>query len=212
LSGNVEGEWEHDVVAWSSNETLRRAGGGWLIGRQSGRPAGTGLEEYVPAADGGVLDAILAGVQPLAGERYYVPVFGARDTRALDLTLRSAVTFTRDLSLQLYGQLFLARGRYDQMQILRTRDELAPFPAFSKRAEFALNSLQSNAVLRWEYRPGSALFLVWSHGRRASDELNPLAPWGASPYDRSLGEQAGDTFGLFPENVLLLKLSYAFLK
>lgn len=127
------------------------------------------------------------------------------------MILRGTYTFTPDLSFQLYSQLFLAEARYDDMRLMLGRDDLAPFDAFPKRDEFALNSLQSNAVLRWEYRPGSTLYAVWTHGRRAEDELNPLAPWGPSPYGRPFGTRVGDTFDLFPENVFLIKLSYTFL-
>ena len=97
------------------------------------------------------------------------------------------------------------------MGILRTRDELVAFSAFPKRDDFAFSSLQSNAVLRWEYRPGSVLYVVWTHGRQAEDALNPLAPWGPSPYERSLRTQIDDTFDIIPQDVLLLKLSYTFL-
>lgn len=212
LEGNLEGEWERGVPAWSSNETLLRDGsGGWMIGRESGLVSSADAEDFVPFDDGGRLEAILAAVAPLASGRFYVPVFGDRDTRALDLTVRGGYTFTPDLSFQLYSQLFVAGGRYREMGILRTRDDVAPFAEFPKRDDFAFSSLQSNAVLRWEYRPGSTLYVVWTHGRQHEDELNPLAPWGASPYQRSLGGQLGDTFDIVPNDVLLVKLSYTFL-
>ena len=211
LAGNLNATWDRDVVAWSSNETFLFADGGWWIGRESGAPVGTDRADYVAFDDGGLLEPILLGVQPIGPDRFHVPVFGARDTQAGDLTLRGTYTFNPDLSLQLYTQLFTAKGRYGGMGILRDPDELAAFDTFPKRDEFAFSSLQSNAVLRWEYRPGSTLYAVWTHGRRRDDVLSPLAPWGPSPFDRSLGEQVGDTFAIFPDNVFLLKLSYTFL-
>ncbi len=66
-------------------------------------------------------------------------------------------------------------------------------------------------VLRWEYRPGSTLYFVWSHGRREDDMLNPLAPWGDSPYNRQTGKQIGEIFNIFPENAFIIKLNYTFL-
>jgi hypothetical protein len=140
-----------------------------------------------------------------------VPVFGLRDTRSLDFTLRSNITFTADLSLQIYSQLFLARGKYDDFKIMQNRDDLADFPAYPKRSEFTLSSLQSNMVLRWEYRPGSNIYLVWTHGRQLRESLNPLAPYGPSPYNRNIGSRVNDTFDIFPENALLLKVEYTFL-
>lgn len=211
LEGELAGEWEDDVVAWSSNETFFLTDDGWLIGRESGPPLGDDPADYTPFDDRGTLGPILAGVPSIGPDRYFVPVFGSRDTRSADLTLRGSYTFRTDLSLQLYSQLFVARGRYHDMGILRSPDDLAPFDAFPKRDEFALTSLQSNAVLRWEYRPGSTLYVVWTHGRRGEDALNPLGPWGQSPYDLSLADRAGDAFTIFPENVLLVKLSYTFL-
>lgn len=211
LSGEIEAGWEDEILAWSSNEIFLRAEDGWRIGTRSGAPADFEPGDYTAFDDGGLLDGILGGVAPFDADRYFVPVFGARDTRSLDLSLRSTVTFTPTLSFQLYSQLFLARGRYDDFRILQNRDELAAFDPFPKRQEFAFSSLQSNAVLRWEYRPGSTLALVWTHGRRADDELNPLAPWGPSPYDRRLSKQIAETWELVPDDVFLIKLNYTFL-
>ncbi|MDQ3766677.1 MAG: carbohydrate binding family 9 domain-containing protein, partial [Actinomycetota bacterium] len=201
LEANLEGEWGDDMLAWSSNETFLRTDAGWLIGRESGKPGGNVPADYVGFNDGGVLDILLAGVDTIGPNLYFVPIFGARDTRSMDLTLRGTYTLTPNLSFQLYGQLFLARGRYERMQILQNRDQLAAFDAFPKRNDFSFSSLQSNTVLRWEYRPGSTLYAVWTHGRRADRELSPLAPGGPSPYARSLRGQVADTFDVFPNNV-----------
>ena len=213
VSADVEAGWEDAVVAWSSNESFVRGAAGWLIGLEAASPEDLGPDAYAPFDDRGALDAVFSPVDPFDAEgRYYVPLFGVRDTRSVDVTLRSSITFTRTLSLQLYGQLFVARGRYADFQILQDRDTLIPFDAFPKRDDFAFSSVQSNTVMRWEYRPGSALFLVWSHGRRAEDALNPLAPWGASPYDTPLDRQIADAFDLIPSNVFLIKLNYTFLR
>ena len=212
LSGNLEVQWEDDVVAWASNETFVRTEGGWMIGEEAGPPDELSPADLIAFDDLGLLDAILADVEPFDEDWYYVPVFGARDTRSLDFTLRSTVTFTPNLSLQLYSQLFLARGRYHQFQILQHQDDLVSFESFPKRDEFAFSNLQSNVVLRWEYRPGSTLYLVWTHGRNAEDDLNPLAPRVSSPYDTPIGRQVADTFDIFPSNVFLIKLSYTFLR
>ncbi|MEM8484953.1 MAG: DUF5916 domain-containing protein [Bacteroidota bacterium] len=211
LSGEIAGEWEQNVVAWSANESFRRLGDGWLIGLESSAPDELGDTDYVPVADNGTLDAIVSTLTPFDTDVYYASVFGTRDTRSVDFTLRGTVTLTPKLSVQLYSQLFAARGRYENFQIQQDRDNLAAFDAYPKRDEFSFSSLQSNVVLRWEYRPGSSLFLVWTHGRSAEDVLNPLSPWNGAPYTRSLNDQFGDTFNIFPENVLLFKLNYTFL-
>lgn len=211
LSGNLEGEWENDVTAWVSNESFRRTDTEWMIGQQSDSPDRLGPNDYVPLNDEGILDDLLGNVEPFSENQYYVPVFGARDTRSLDFTLRSTVTFTPDLSLQVYSQLFLARGRFDEFRILQDPDNLASFDPYPKRSDFTLNSFQSNVVLRWEYRPGSTLFVVWTQGRSERVQQNPLAPRTPSPYNRSIGDRIGDAFDIFPQNTLLVKIKYTFL-
>jgi hypothetical protein len=60
--------------------------------------------------------------------------------------------------------------------------------------DFNLRSFRSNVVLRWEWRPGSTLFLVWQQDRSmGSAQGNPLSP-------RFLGDAltspGGHTFAL----------------
>lgn len=213
LEGSAMVSGENEETSWTSNESLWRSEAGWMIGERSVSPTNLNAEDYVPLEPVSPLDEILSGVTPFDPPAYYfVPVFGRRDTRSVDVTVRSSITFRPNLSLQVYAQLFAARGRYGQFQILRDRDTLVPFDAYPKRNEFAFSSLQTNAVLRWEYLPGSTLYLVWTHGRRAEDILNPLAPWGASPYETPVGEQFADTFGIIPDNIFLIKLNYTFLR
>ena len=67
LEGNLEGEWENDVLAWSSNETFALdTDGDWLVGRESGRPA-VDPGEFVAALEGMGLqepDTALFGADP----------------------------------------------------------------------------------------------------------------------------------------------------
>ncbi len=213
LSGNLEVGQERDVVAWSSNETFRRTPSGWAIGAEAAPPDALGEEAYVTFDDQGLLDTILEGVPPFdAPGRYYVPVFGARDTRSLDLTLRSTITFTPALSLQCYGQLFAAGGRFERFQILRDRDTLLPFGAFPKHHDFSFSQVTANTVLRWEYRPGSVLYLVWTHRRDVQNRIDPLAPATTSPFDTPLADQLSEVWGIIPQNVFLVKLNYTLLR
>jgi Domain of unknown function (DUF5916) len=66
--------------------------------------------------------------------------------------------------------------------------------------DFRERSLKTNAVLRWEYRPGSTLFLVWTHSRSA------YVPYDGSFSPRSDLDRA--TFRDRPTNILLVKLNY----
>jgi hypothetical protein len=211
FSSSFEVEWERDVVAWTANESFMETDTGWMIGSESVPPGRLSPDDFVSFDDNGLLNTIFAQSEPFDNNIYYASVFGARDTRSMDFTLRSTVTFIPNLSLQFYSQFFLARGKYQDFQIHQNRDHLAAFDPYPKRDEFSLNSFQSNAVLRWEYRPGSTIFLVWSHGRLNEDNINPLAPYGPSPYDRSIGRQVSDTFGILPNNTFLIKVNYTFL-
>ena len=64
--------------------------------------------------------------------------------------------------------------------------------------DFTVRALQGNAVLRWEYRPGSALFLVWQQQRNGF----------SSDRGFNLNRQVSDLFRDQSTNVFLLKLSY----
>jgi hypothetical protein len=146
----------------------------------------------------------------LAGSpTYYVPLYGRRDTERLDLTLRSNVTVAKGLSLEFFGQLFGARGRYRDFRILSGPTDQSPFSAYPRRHDFARSSFIANAVLRWEFRPGSELFVVWSQDRR----LHRTDPFfrgrrEASPYDRPPGRRLTDAFRDVPRNAVIVKLQY----
>ena len=64
---------------------------------------------------------------------------------------------------------------------------------------FNFKQFRSNVVFRWEYRPGSTLFVVWSQGRRGSTGVE-----GAQGFRGDLS----DLFDLRPDNSFLVKLSY----
>ena len=195
-----------DFTAWAANEAFRRTDDGWLAGAE---------DEAIPFGDATALDAAFAGVpfHEGAAGRYLVPLFGTRDTREFDVSLRTNVVFRPNLSLQLYSQLFAARGRYRDFRLLAAPDDLRDLGGYPKRRDLSLQSLVSNAVLRWEYRPGSALYVVWTHQRGdALDVLRLPDPEAAPPFETPTLTQLGDTFALYPENVFLVKLSYLLMR
>jgi hypothetical protein len=65
---------------------------------------------------------------------------------------------------------------------------------------FNFRQLRSNLVLRWEYRPGSALFLVWSQGRTDFERDGRF----------HFGDDVGAMWRAEGTNVLLIKASYWF--
>jgi hypothetical protein len=64
--------------------------------------------------------------------------------------------------------------------------------------DFNYRSLRGNAVLRWEYMPGSVLFLVWTQSR------SDVEPNGDFTFNRSVSRLM-DTI---PDNIFMLKMSY----
>lgn len=210
LRGDVSYSVDANVTDWASNETFRRLpDGDWAIGTERAPPDALDPADVRRLPTGqSRLDAIFASVPPSTGTSYHVPVYGARDTRRLNATLRSTVTLTPDVSVELFGQLFAARGRYDAFRIHQNRDALADFDAYPKRHDFASYSFLSNAVLRWEFRPGSEVFFVWSQSRRDRDRAPFFVGEQPSPYERTTGERLADTFSVFPRNALTLKVRY----
>jgi hypothetical protein len=129
-------------------------------------------------------------------------VFGERDVDELDVGMRGTVTFTQTLSLQFYSQLLLARGIYRNYKRLFTSTELLPYdyPSFAGFVNQAFNATTFNAniLLRWEFLPGSTLYLVWTQGRFED----------SGDYAVSFSRRFTDTFRLPHEDVIVVKLSY----
>jgi Domain of unknown function (DUF5916) len=213
LRAKVSTKWEQNVVAWSSNESFIQSNESWQIGNENTSPGNLAPEDYLAFDDQGALDQLVGSVDPYDQDgAYYLPVFGARDTRSMDFTLRSGITFTKRLSIQIYGQMFVAQGRYEDFRVLQDADTFTDLASHPKRDEFSFGRLQANTVLRWEYRPGSTLYLVWTQSRRNDDELNPLSPDLRSPYDNRVTDQLSDTFSMIPTNAFQVKLNYTFLR
>src|SRR3989449_10984457 len=84
---------------------------------------------------------------------------------------RSDYIVTRDLPVQIYAQPFVSKGTYSSVRELATPraaaydDRYQPY-AVGTPGGFNFKQFRSNLVLRWEYRPGSTLFLVWNQGRQ----------------------------------------------
>ncbi|HEX2395703.1 MAG TPA: DUF5916 domain-containing protein [Bacteroidales bacterium] len=211
LSGGISGESENKVPAWASNESFMIENGTVHVGQHSMPPDQITPLEYIPFSSNTQLISRFSNITPYHDNLYYIPVFGKRDTKALDFTLRSSFSFSPDLSLQFYGQFFLAKGIYKDFEILINSDELVFAENYPKQLDFSLKSLVTNLVMRWEYLPGSTLYVVWSHGRNKDDYISPLPPRGDSPYHRSFGRQVSDMFDIFPEHAFIVKLSYTFL-
>jgi hypothetical protein len=124
------------------------------------------------------------------------------------LTGRVDYTFSPNLTLQVYAQPFVSKGTYSDVRELadpRAADYGARFRPYGDAAlatdpgGFNFKQLRSNVVLRWEYRPGSALFFVWQTGRSAFDPVEG---------DRSIAGNFRDLLHLRSDDTFLIKASY----
>lgn len=223
FSVNADVGFENDFTAWAANEGFVRRADGFFVGREANTPDALGENDLFRLdLTENEVDALVNGVNEYAGGAlvpgatgYYAPVFGSRDTRSFDISTRSNIIFSPKLSLQFYGQLFAARGQFDNFRLLASPDELRPLDAYPKRRDFSFQSLNANVVLRWEYRPGSTLFVVWTQARNDGTGEELLLEGGLippSPYDVSTTDQVSDTFSIFPQNAVLIKLSYLLMR
>jgi hypothetical protein len=159
------------------------------------------------------------------GSRY---VFGTMDQTQLSMTTRVTAVLSPTVSVQVFAQPLLAAGDYTHLKELarpRTFDFLdyqaaglpiSRDPSSRKYTvdpdgasgvastftfddpDFSLRSLRLNAVFRWEMKPGSTLYAVWT--RLQEDKTNP------GPF--ALGNDARAMFGAPGDDVFLVKIAY----
>jgi len=135
------------------------------------------------------------------GRTHYV--FARIDQQTVATTFRVNYTMSPTLSLQMYAEPFVSAGAYtDYKQLIdgRSKDWRTRYGAYDypSSADFNYRSFRTTNVLRWEYRPGSALFVVWQQGRESTD------PRG----DFRFGRDFRGVFGSPASNVFLVKMSY----
>jgi uncharacterized protein DUF5916/cellulose/xylan binding protein with CBM9 domain len=146
-------------------------------------------------------------VQPLGLVRDSTYAFAHLEQKQLGVTMRFTYPFTANATLQVYAQPFVSKGTYSDVQQLSHTPRAADFAsryiqdpvAADNPGGFNYKQFRSNVVFRWEYRPGSTLFLVWSQGRQ-----NSAGAEGTQGFRGDLS----DLFGLRPDNSFLMKFSY----
>ena len=152
-------------------------------------------------------------------------VFARLDQRTFSAGIRLNWTFTPRLSVQVYAQPLISAGGYTgfgelarPLSYVFTRygavtiadavvtadpDGAGPAAAVSfDDPNFNFRSLRGNAVARWEFRPGSTAYLVWTQNRSDTEETGQLA-FGHS-FDRLLSAKA--------DNIVLLKVAFRWAK
>jgi hypothetical protein len=134
------------------------------------------------------------------GQSDEVTVIGRRDMDTFDLSLRGSLVILRELTFQLTGQVLTARADYSRYRFLYGdgSTEVAGYP--DESADFATADLRVHALLRWEYLPGSALYLVYTHFGLGTVEDD----------DHTLGNSFKSLEHEEREQVIMLKLSHRF--
>ena len=158
------------------------------------------------------------------GARY---VFGKLDQTEWAVPLRVNLILSPKLSLQLYTQALLSSGSYRAIEELRA-PRTFDFPAYGTEVgtlardpaaaaylidpdgagpaaafrladpDFNLKALRANAVVRWEFRLGSAMYLVWTERRLDQGH----------PGDFALGRDARALLRAPADDVFMIKVAW----
>ncbi|MBN2350678.1 MAG: carbohydrate binding family 9 domain-containing protein [Bacteroidales bacterium] len=146
------------------------------------------------------------------------------------MTIRLSYNITPDFTIQYYGMPFISAGKYTEFKYItdpgadefqqrftlyadeqiryNTTDELFEVDEnldniidyTFDQPNFNVFDFNSNLVIRWEYLPGSTVYLVWSQNRNHYQ----------SDGDFHLRSDINTLFNRFPRDVFLIKLSYRF--
>jgi len=136
--------------------------------------------------------------------------FAYLDQQTLSFQFRIDFTATPNLTLQVYANPFVSKGTYSDIRELADPRAAAYADRFRPYGDTAVTNhpggfnskqFQSNVVLRWEYHPGSTVYLVWTQGR---------SDYASAAGDQTFGGDFHNLFQLHPENTFLLKVSHWF--
>jgi hypothetical protein len=155
------------------------------------------------------------------------------DQKTYRLEMRINYNINPNLSITYWGQPFVTKGEYGDFKritdskaddyfdrfhtftpdeisyneseelyfIDENRDGITDYEIYNPNFNFL--QFRSNAVLRWEYKPGSALFVVWTQKRTDNPPFTAV--------DNSLGGLTKNLFTIAPENIFLIKYTYRFI-
>ena len=156
-------------------------------------------------------------------------ILGTIDNKTIRATLRLNYTLNPNLSIQYYAQPFISKGEYTDFKYVtnsttkRLNDRFNLYQSDQLNLEgdtyyfdddldgnvdysmsnpdFSIVQFNSNLVVRWEYVPGSELFLVWSQGIRTSVSMD----------EGLLGGLQSGIIDYQPQNIFLIKATYRFI-
>jgi hypothetical protein len=152
-------------------------------------------------------------------------VLGSLHQQTFGATFRVDYIITPELSLQYYGSPFASVGKYsdfkivtrprageysDRFALLQTEGDGTQIDARTAgdapdaftfgNPDFSFSQFHSNLVFRWEYRPGSQLYFVWS------DEMTSYL----NPRLSTIHDALGRLSDVYPNGIFLLKFNYWF--
>lgn len=161
--------------------------------------------------------------QQTSGDLKYIT--GHMDQKTYGLTMKLQVNVTPDISFQFYGSPFTSTARFGdfkymdntashtygerfssiQPESLSLQNGVFSMKEGNKQytfsdPDFSFNEFRSNLVARWEYLPGSTLYLVWEHRMSNRDNL----------YSSGWGDNLDRMFGLPATNTFMIKMNYWF--
>jgi hypothetical protein len=145
------------------------------------------------------------------GEESSSYVFGLQDAFSAGTTLRSTFTFTPTITLQSCAQVFFAAVRYEQLYAVSGSPDLmlrdfAPVAGNPHGYDSRSAVVNISLVFRWEYLPGSTLYVVYTRSQNGGGLPMPTAADGSVLPARDFDVAAlarGQT-----EDIFLAKLSY----
>jgi hypothetical protein len=155
-------------------------------------------------------------------------IMGQLDSKQFSVSARINIGITPDMSIQYYGQPFYFAGDYSKFKTITDPDAADYYDRFHEytsneiqydsenniynvdtdgngtdfsfdNPDFHFLQYRSNLVYRWEYKPGSTIFLVWSQGRTTD---GPEGTFMFSDYSKELRSAPA-------QNDFLIKISYA---
>ena len=152
------------------------------------------------------------------GARY---IFASVDQTTLSIDTRVNYTFSPTLSLQVFAQPFIASGKFGPAKEFAEPGKFkflvygkdvgvisdgriypngtqSPISFGVPQPDFNIGSLRGNAVMKWDWRPGSTMYLAWQQTR------NSFQPTG----EFAFGHDLDTLFNARPDNIFLIKVSY----
>jgi hypothetical protein len=191
LDYNFSGSWN-----WRDRQSLKRAQAAFTLRVRPSSPLTISL---APS-----LERSIDALQYVNGDDPKGIVLGRLVRTTGSLTLRANWAMSPELSLETYAMPYISAGLYTEF----SRVDAPRAPEYSARMastayagddRFVASQIRSNVVMRWDYLPGSSLYLVWAHEQTLDQSKSGVF----SPFIDSFELLRAKSY-----DTLMLKLSY----